>query len=196
MEILLSTVSRTVRNTAKGGVLFGAILSACVAAGHGQPADRSSAMANEQSCRVFLQQFYNWYAALPDGQDGLTAQLSSKQQYFDPKLWAMLAAVDEAQKHTSENVLLDFDPIRNSQDLSQNFVVEKVSVQDRQCNAFVRGHQDGERVFPELRFSQGRWLFVNFHYENETNGKTMRYDLVGLLTKMQKEREQKQETPK
>ena len=142
--------------------------------------------ADERSCHKFIQDFYDWYVPIATAdEDRITAMLLSRKSAFDPRLWQMLAADDEAQSHSNEIVGLDFDPILNSQAPSPKFIVKSASVRGGRCNAGVVGINQGvedEHVMPELVLSDGRWIFVNFRYESWVAGRLRRSgDLVQAL---------------
>lgn len=142
--------------------------------------------ADDRSCRKFVQDFYDWYVPIATAdKDRTTVALLPRKSAFDPGLWQMLVADDEAQSHSNEIVGLDFDPVLNSQDPSSKFIVESVSARDSHCSATVVGIEHGvrdEHVIPELVFSNGSWIFVNFRYESWVAGKLRRSgDLVQAL---------------
>lgn len=130
---------------------------------------------DEVSCREFVQDFYDWYVPIATAdKERITGRLLPGKSSFDPVLWKMLVADDEAQSHSNEIVGLDFDPILNSQDPSPKFIVKSASARDGRCNAAVIGVNRGvedEHVKPELVLSNGRWIFVNFRYESWVAGK-------------------------
>lgn len=149
-------------------------------------------VADEQSCRRFVQDFYDWYVPITNSRDDrFTVMLRPRRESFDPKLWQMLATEDEAQSHADEIVGLDFDPIVNCQDPSPQFKALSVSISDNHCRALVIGFNQGvreERVIPELVYSGRRWTFVNFHYRFEISGKWKDSDLIEILKDLQKSR--------
>lgn len=150
----------------------------------------------EQSCRSFVQEFYNWYLARSAadqksrkaGPAG-SAVLRSRPQVLGPDLAQLLRADNEAQAKAHELVGLDFDPFFNSQDPSSKFVVESVHVNDGHCQAVVNGIEQGtkqERVVPELMGAGQGWVFVNFHYgKSESSGES---NLIGVLKDLAAER--------
>lgn len=104
----------------------------------------------------------------------------------------MLVVDDEAQSKSNEIVGLDFDPILNTQDPSSKFIVRSTSVKSGRCKAAVIGVNQGvedEHVMPELVYSNGRWVFVNFYYQSEVAGKLKRSgNLVQALKDWAKDR--------
>jgi len=72
---------------------------------------------------------------------------------------------------------LDFDPILNTQDPADRYVVRSVMRRGGHywANVYgvwsrpVSGQEKQPQVVAELNFKNGRWVFVNFHYPNSTN---------------------------
>ena len=72
-------------------------------------------------------------------------------------------------KVKDEIVGLDFDPFLNTQDPSPRYVLGNVTAKDDKCSAEIFGVTGGKRekdvsVLPELAFTNGHWIFENFHY--------------------------------
>jgi hypothetical protein len=119
---------------------------------------------DEQSCRKFVQDFYDWY---------INSHLSESQgvSWFDvpllrprslsPELRKLLKNEDAEQVKYGAIIHLDADPFLNSQDPSQKYEVQSVVVSNGQCQAVVRGSSE---VRPELSQSGAGWAFTNFHY--------------------------------
>jgi len=66
---------------------------------------------------------------------------------------------------------LDFDWILNSQDPvdpnDPGYFASDGTVEGSMCRVHVsrqRPDGKGEKIVPELKFEDGRWFFVNFHY--------------------------------
>jgi hypothetical protein len=158
----------------------------------GQDAQRSPVQVDKDSCRSFVQEFYDWYTPIAaSAGTRVSVSLLPRQMSFDQKLWKMLVVDDEAQSKSSYIVGLDFDPILNSQDPSSKFMVKGVSIQGIHCSAEVVGIEQGvheERVKPELVLASGRWIFVNFHYQDEVAGKLWKSNLLQILRYWQKQR--------
>jgi hypothetical protein len=130
---------------------------------------------NEQSCRGFVQQFYNWYVSREILDEKMRADhpvsddvLLLRPQVLDPILLQLLKEDSAAQaRAVGEIDGLDFDPFLNSQDPSSKFVVESVALTGGHCLAAVNGIEQGkkrERVVAELVPTGKTWVFVNFHY--------------------------------
>jgi len=150
----------------------------------GQP---STPSPNDQSCRTFVQGFYDWYLprASQSG-DFYPTVLRTKAQWFSSALLQALKQDYAASKaNPNEVVGLDFDPFLNSQDPSTKFSVTKVKVQGTKCSTEVHGVTDGvnnEEVHPELNFVNGAWQFVNFRYEQNS-------DLLSMLRLLKADRQ-------
>src|SRR6266851_5844884 len=84
----------------------------------------------QKSCRVFVQQFYDWYVSETHKENAMHSwdlALKQKGYAFSPELRRELTEDSEAQaKAVGEIVGLDFDPFLNSQDPSEHFVVGEI----------------------------------------------------------------------
>ncbi len=131
---------------------------------------------SSESPREFVQAFYNWYVpkALAE-KAGPAWQLALKQKssVFSPELARALNEDSAAQARVTDDIVgLDFDPFLSSQDpckqyqageavrKGSNYVVDVYAV----CSGRKRPKAD---VAAELTRNDGRWLFVNFHYDRE-----------------------------
>ena len=128
---------------------------------HGQSAE---------SCRSFVREFYKWYTQ-DDGKWGYDDALKRRRGSFSAELVRRLQEDRAAQARTPGEITgLDFDPFINAQDLAQEYRVGKVTRRGKSYLAQVFGIWNGKKsvkpdVTPELVFTRGRWVFVNFHYE-------------------------------
>lgn len=144
------------------------------------------------SCRAFVQGFYDWYVPIASQEGGVNPSdiaLQRRAGSFSTELATALKKDSEAQRHSHEIVGLDWDPFLASQDPSPRFVVDSVKPTVNHCTAVVYGIDHGsrrEKVMPELAFTNGRWVFVNFHYEDRDLGK---YDLLETLRELAKNRQ-------
>jgi hypothetical protein len=136
-------------------------------------ADASKSTATANSCRDFVQRFYNWYLSPAKSSD---VALKQKSSMFTPELKQKLEEDEKASaKSPGEIVGLDFDPFLNAQDDPGHMVAEKATMKGANC--FVEVHRsprdprEGKKpdVMPELTFKNGQWVFVNFHYPMNTN---------------------------
>jgi hypothetical protein len=144
---------------------------------------QQSPKGGEGSCLQFTQGFYNWYVArvfkgfrASDGKAPWHAALKYKGNPFSPELTRALVESDAEGKAAGDPVL-DFDPILNSQDPAERYVVRTVTRQTghywaRVYGVWSRSHPEEEKgphVIAEVTFKDSRWQFVNFHYPNSTN---------------------------
>jgi hypothetical protein len=146
----------------------------------------SKSQSIQTSCKNFVQSFYEWYVANYDKPAGwLAVLLKEKSSAFSPKLLAALREYGEAPENSGDQISgLDFDPILNAQDNADKYVVEHVIRKGNTYWVEVYGILGGKKrakpdVVPELMLREGRWVFVNFHYEQR------RSDLLTLLAKLQ-----------
>jgi len=150
-------------------VLAVALLCSLAATDRSQP--------TEDSCRKFVQAFYDWY--VPKAQDvhgdPLDLTLRRKPAPFSAELVRGLDRV-EAESKADNDAGLDFDPVLNTQDPGDpgdSYVIVKATYRDGACSVELhskfRNTSDVAIVVPELRFEQGRWVFVNFHYPDSTD---------------------------
>lgn len=140
---------------------------------------------DEESCRAFVQQFYDWYVNpyVSGGQGPAWYDVGRlKPQILSPELRRLLKKESDEQKACGCIDHLDSDPFVNSQDPDRRYVVKGVSVADGRCNATVDGTTE---VRPELMRTVKGWVFVNFHYSYYSeDGKRKLYpdnDLIHLL---------------
>jgi hypothetical protein len=143
------------------------------------------------SCRMFVQGFYDWYAPIAVRKHANPAwelAVTTRPGDFSPELRRAITKDSKAQRKSKDIVGLDFDPFLNSQDPSQKFAVESVAVRANHCRATVYGISEGqkrERVAPVADRVGGRWRFANFSY---LHPKTGTYDLLNLLKQMAADR--------
>ncbi len=150
----------------------------------------------QQSCREFVQQFYDWYVSEAQGpHEGRVTDIAlrDKSSQFSVELVRQLKEDSEAQDESpGEIVGLDFDPILNSQDPSERFVVESVKRKNLSYFVEVYGISSGkkmEHVVPELVRKNGRWLIVNFHYPDFKEQSEKSRNLLSILKSLREERQ-------
>jgi hypothetical protein len=139
----------------------------------------SSAPLDANSCKAYLQEFYNWYAVrsdydvkhrvpAPPSNDVLTM----RPQALSPELAKLLKEVNDAQANSKEEIGLDSDPFSNSQDVSSSYVVESATIKNGHCMTMVSGYEKKlkeETVMPELAPVGASWQIVNIHYGKGMN---------------------------
>lgn len=154
--------------------------------------------SDEQSCRVFVQKFYDWQISQMVGgfcshslkgtsatQQAIdieeeecrvasayrNAEKLDLKQVLSPRLQHYLDRL-EAVQAKEQDAGLDFDPFLNTQDPSPKFVVDSVRINRNRCDAIVHGYDQGEQreeVMPELSKASGHWIIENFHYAIDQN---------------------------
>lgn len=137
----------------------------------------------EISCLHFTQDFYSRYVKSvfekphsKSAEDPLLAALNYEGHPFSHELEQGLRKV-KAEEKSSHEAILDFDPILNSQDPADHYVVRKITEKNGHYWAEVYGIWSrppsglgtGPQVVAELVFEKGRWMFVNFHYPDSTD---------------------------
>ena len=152
---------------------------------------------NEQTCRVFVQEFYDWYIAKSNEQDHKTPEelgdevsgpafaLKYKKDAFRPDLFNALNEDLEVKAKNSKYIEgLEFDPFFYTDEIPDRFVLGKSAVSgDIYCVEVygIWGGRIGEQrtVVAELMFLDGRWVFVNFR-NGDDYGETLLSDLKNL----------------
>jgi hypothetical protein len=140
---------------------------------------------DEQSCRKFVQDFYDWY---------INSHLSElhgvawfdvprlRPRLLSPELLKLLKNENAEQIKYGSIIHLDADPFLNSQDPSQKYVVQSAVISNGQCQAVVRGSSE---VRPELSQSSAGWVFTNIHYSFYSEDGTKKIfpddDLIHML---------------
>jgi hypothetical protein len=144
---------------------------------------QQSAQDSQGSCLQVAQAFYDWYVAevfkqfkAGDGKAPWHAALKYKGNQFSPELtWALLES--DAEAKDDGDPVLDFDPILNSQDPAERYVVRTVTRRKGHYWAEVYGiwsrpapeQEKRPQVIAEMIFRDNRWQFVNFHYPDNTS---------------------------
>ncbi len=156
---------------------------------HGQQkADRTA----KQSCRKFVQSFYDWYVRATQN-TGYEAAVKRRRSAFSPELLRRLNEDLAAQKKVpGEIVGLDFDPFLNAQDIAPKYTVGKVHQKGDRYLVQVFGIWSGKKgeipsVEPELKRADGRWVFLNFHYHTDKKNPANE-NLLNVLKSLREER--------
>src|SRR5262249_19447172 len=148
----------------------------------------------EDSCRKFVQQFYDWY--LPQAKKEHSPSpgdivVKYKSQSFSRELRVRLKEDSDAQTRSHDIVALDFDPFLNTQDPGferctvGKIVRESASYRAEVTCVFPGANAEKSKIMPELVLNEGRWLFVNFHYREGAKA----YDLLSMLKDLRKNRQ-------
>lgn len=143
-----------------------------------------------ESCRGFVEQFYNYYEPLEPGHllehTSLGDAVEKKQ--FDPGLAEQLRVVLDAQAKSGQ-IVLDFDPIINGREPADKYVAGSVTRKGEHYLVEVYGvseegrKHDNPDVIAEVVFQAGEWTFVNFHYPNRTGENE---NLLSMLKRIRK----------
>lgn len=142
-------------------------------------AAQSRARQDNELCRQFTQTFYNWYVSKVfesfdhKDADALLEALDYKPQPFSRELVQGIRTVRGEEKKSHE-AILDFDPILNTQDPAEHYVVRNVTERNGHFFADIYGVWNKPvpdlgkepQVVAEMTHIQGRWIFINFHYPN------------------------------
>ena len=145
---------------------------------------------SEDSCRSFVQSFYDWYVPnrLTKHGAALDIVLNDRSQYFSSELHRLLREdIDAQKKVTGVIVGLDFDPFLASQDFSDRHTTGKIVVKAGSYWVEIYRVSDGKKestpaLKAELVFNNGQWNFINFHYSKT--------DLLSLLKLLRKNRQE------
>jgi hypothetical protein len=165
----------------------------------GQPAKVQANTDRKQSCRKFVQSFYDGYAPVsgstlhppPDMPRGWEAALRARPQLFDSELARRLMADYIAQQKSPKMIVgLDGDPfIGGNAGFVGAYIAGKVTETAGRC--FVAVHAQSTRhpdfkadIEPELALRHGRWQFVNFRDSQS------REDLLTALKRLETQRQQ------
>jgi hypothetical protein len=138
---------------------------------------RAQALKRGESCRQFVQNFYDWYGA--NARSNQTAHyplnlaLKDRAPSFSPDLAREMKGVldTEARDHQA---WLDFDPILNTQDPADRYAVGEIIHKGTHCLVKIyalprTGSSRVPDVIPELVRRKSGWTFVNFHYPDEAS---------------------------
>ncbi len=135
-------------------------------------AQEKSPQSSKESCRNFVQGFYDWY--LPKVRvlsgDPLQDALKYKHSVFSRELLRGLAET-KAREIADKDAGLDFDPILNTQDAGDPgdppYSVRNVARKgDKYWADVYLSDKKTEKpwVVAELMVDHGHWVFTNFHY--------------------------------
>jgi hypothetical protein len=135
------------------------------------PATAPAPSADEQSCRTFVQNFYDWYwnrfaeSANSVGFDmhsvpNVETVLKRKPPVLSPELTQLLADNEKKKLATHQVGNLDFDPFWGNQNAQGMYRVGRLVVKDDRCKASI---PQGDEIV-ELQKSGPSWVFVNFNY--------------------------------
>ena len=139
---------------------------------------------DHQSCRAFVQDFYDNWA-------GVESALKYRPHIFSPALFRGLKGDVEAQSRVEGEIGgLDFDAFRGGQDPGDRYVAKAVRRKGASYMVDVHGRNVGGArglsrnpdVVAEVVRERGRWVFVNFHFYDDEGGKRVAHgDLLSAL---------------
>jgi hypothetical protein len=152
-----------------------------------QPMQVSAPPTDEQSCRAFVQKFYDWY--WNDSIGSKTTEQHFYQQTLDlkpaalsPELIRLIKRDDARQIAVGGIANLDFDPFLNSQDPEGKFDVVQVTVKGGVCRAMLSQRD----IVTEAKRTGPSWVFSNFYYsfysEDRRKKEAPDDDLVHILS--------------
>jgi hypothetical protein len=152
-----------------------------------------NAAVDGQSCRAFVQKFYDWYwNQFADHANNSSYDMRKQHTYYEvarlqppvlsQELIRLIKRDEKLQEEAQGIANLDFDPFLNTQDPEGKYLVNSTTVADGQCQA----HFERRHLFAELKKSGSTWSFTNFHYSFYTeDGKTKEApdaDLIEILS--------------
>jgi hypothetical protein len=156
----------------------------------GQP---TKAQAMENSCRDAVQSFYAWYvpkALKKSATPAWAIAAKERSNSFTAELSRLLIEDSEAQARFAGDIVgLDFDPFLYSQDPRRRYVVRTIMTDGKKCFAQVHQTQntaDAPDVTAELIFTNGQWVFANFHYGKSEDSKDE--NLLAILKTLRADR--------
>lgn len=161
---------------------------------HTQPSENRALSAEEQSCKAFVQNFYDWYwnrfadeADNPNfdmrKEPNVWTVLKHRPSVMSPELRRLLANEEKQMKVVQGINNLDFDPFLSTQDPRGKYIVDHVKIAGNRCEATIlEGH-----LIAETEKHGAGWFFANFHYAfYSEDGKTKEFpdeDLIGILSR-------------
>jgi hypothetical protein len=136
-----------------------------------QATQSNSDPVEEESCRVFVQKFYDWYWNRFTNDAGNLAVdgsqipmwddvLRLKPNLFEPDLLDLLKQKRVEMERTGEIGNLDFDPFTNGRATRGKYIVSNVSLANGNCDAKI---PKGQLIAVAKREGKS-WLFTNFKY--------------------------------
>lgn len=124
----------------------------------------------------FVEEFYQWYTPVFRKGGWWNTAIQKKSTCFDVSLLKALKEDALAQdRNPGEIVGLDFDPFLNAQDIVKSYRVGKAEKKgdNYHVSVFAGGKQKRPQIIVEVSFRQGQCFFVNFHYPEMGNLRTL-----------------------
>ena len=140
-----------------------------------------NAAANVQSCRAFVQEFYDWYwNEFADRADDPSFDMRRLHTYHEvvrlrpsvlsPRLIRLFKRDERLSLAAHGIANLDFDPFLNSQDPEGKYDVVRVTVNRGAC----RSERSQRDIVVEAERSASGWVFSNFYYSFFTEDRRKR----------------------
>jgi hypothetical protein len=173
---------------------FITVIACCLFLPCSLQAQAKSPHESSKSARVFVQNFYNWYVPIQGARDYRSAWLlilKSKKPMFSQELIEAIGndikAQDKSDAEGGDIVGIDWDPFLSTQDPAEHYVAGNVYRKAGNYRIAVHRVESGKKlrkpdVVVELAFSDGHWMFINFHTPG--NG-----DLLSALKLLREERQ-------
>jgi hypothetical protein len=136
-----------------------------------QPPATPTQSADEQSCRAFTQNFYDWYwnryseSATSIGFDmhslpNVDTVLKRQPSILSPELSQLLTEEEKKKSSSHATGKLDFDPFWGNQNPQGKYTAGRVLITGDRCKVSI---PQGDEI-AELQKSGPSWVFVNFYY--------------------------------
>lgn len=181
-------------NAKTGGILCLCLLLASLTFSQEKPHQEIG-----KSCQQFVETFYAWYVAKALTRSPVPAwdlALKERPYLFSSELFQQLSEDSDAQKKAPGDLVgLDFDPFLDTQEgPAERYVAERITIKEGRYWVEVHGVRNGKEsespdVTPELILKNGRWIFVNFHYQDPSRP-GWSWDLLRELKDLRRYREQ------
>jgi hypothetical protein len=165
-------------------------------------AQTATAAPPPEDCSQFVQKFYDGYLSTEkklmktkSDETTVEATLRENPSVFSPELAkALKDDLAASRKSPGEIVGLDFDPVLNTQEPAERYVVGRVTTKKDHFLVEVFGVPGGKKnpkpdVAAELVYQNGHWTFTNFQYANASDPRNQ--SLLGLLQQLKEARKKK-----
>ncbi len=156
---------------------------------------KSTIANNTKSCRDFVQKFYDWYVVQMNRKSGpvsLDQIWTIKASAFSTELAKRLKEDSAASAKVKDDIVgLDFDPILATQSDANKLVAGAVVTKGASYMVPMFDYTENKNakepaVTPELIYSNGNFVFTNFHYQKSDTPANS--NLLGLLKTLRDDR--------
>jgi len=177
----------------------GATLVVWCMVGIGVRAEAPRAQDRTESCRRFVQSFYDWYVpiALQDTDTWApTTAIKARPASFDKRLAQLLTQDDQAQQGAADYVVtFEGDPLLLAQDLADHYTVTDVRIRRRStCEATVHSlgpTLDQHAFVATLKARKMQWRFADFREVGRPESASVIHTLEGLASQRIRESQPK-----